>query len=110
MSLKRKLVWKKNFLFLTGISLSLVFICPVAEAAAPDDNLYRQLSFNSIVSPSNLIDLDGIAFMCGAAEKSKTDTKTDKTTDKKDDKVKSGKKTVVDQTNSTSRRPPNIED
>ena len=39
-----------------------------------------------------------------------TDKKTDKTTDPKDTKVKSGKKTVTDQKNSTSQRGAIIDD
>ena len=95
-----------------GISLSLAFFYSGAEAATADNSLYQPLSFSSIVNPHSLIDIDGIAFMCGTPSKNTTDkkTSTDTTTVNKDTKVKSGKKTLKDQKNSTSRRRANIDD
>jgi len=110
MNRKKKQTVKKPFLLLMGISLSLVFLYSGAEAATADNNLYQPLSFSSIVNPNSLINIDGIAFMCGTPSKSTTDKKTDSTTVTKDTKTKSGKKTLKDQKNSTSRRGANIDD
>ncbi len=106
MNRKKKQIKNPPFFLLMGISLSLVFLFSGAEAAAADNNLYQPLSFSSIVNPHSLIDIDGIAFMCGTSLKSTTDKKTDT----KDTKVKSGKKLLTDQKNSTSRRRVNIDD
>ena len=98
---------KKNFMVLMGISLSLAFLCSGIEASTADNNLIQPLSFNSIVNPHSLIDIDGIAVMCGNTSKGKPGKKT--TTDTTKTKVKSDKKTVSDQKNSTSRRKPIID-
>lgn len=112
MNRKKKQIKKTPFFLLMGISVSLVFLFSGAEAAAADNNIYQPLSFSSIVNPHSLIDIDGIAFMCGTSLKITTDknTSTDKKTDTKDTKVKSGKKLLTDQKNSTSRRRVNIDD
>lgn len=110
MNRKKKQTIKKTFLLMMGISFSLVFLYSGAEAATADNNLFQPLSFSSIVSPHSLINIDGIAFMCGTPSKNTTDKKTSTTTDTKDTKVKSGKKTLKDQKNSTSRRRANIDD
>lgn len=109
MNRKKKQIKKTPFFLLMGISLSLVFLFSGAEAAAADNNLYQPLSFSSIVNPHSLIDIDGIAFMCGTSTKTTTDKKTSKDTTI-DTKVKSGKKLLTDQKNSTSRRRVNIDD
>ncbi len=101
---------KKTFLLMIGISLSMAFLYSGAEAATADNNLSQPLSFSSIVNPYSLINIDGIAFMLGTSSPSTTDKKTDSTTVTKDTKVKSGKKTLKDQKNSTSRRRANIDD
>ncbi len=110
MNRKRKQTVKNPFLLLMGISLSLAFLYSGTEAATADNNIYQPLFFSSIVNPHSLINIDGIAFMYGTSSKSPTDKKTDSTTDTKDTKVKSGKKTLKDQKNSTSRRGANIDD
>ena len=110
MNRKKRQTGKTTFLFLMGISFSLAFFCSGAEAAAADNNFCQPLSFYSIVNSNSLINIDGIVFMCGTSSKSTTDKKTDKTTDPKDTKVKSGKKTVTDQKNSTSQRGAIIDD
>jgi len=107
MNRKKKRTGKKDFLMLMGMSLSLLFLCSGAETAAVDDNFCQPLSFSSIVNPYNLINIDGIAFMCGTSSKNIKDTKPSTTTDTK---VKTGKKTVIDQKNSTSRRSAIIDD
>lgn len=110
MNRKKKQTVKKTFLLMMGVSLSLAFLYSGAEAATADNNLYQPLSFSSIVNPHSLINIDGIAFMCGTSPNSTTDQKTDSTTVTKDTKIKSGKKTLKDQKNSTSRRSANIDD
>lgn len=110
MNRKKKQTIKKPFLLMMGISFSLVFLYSGAEAATADNNLCQPLFFSSIVNPHSLINIDGIAFMYGTSLKSPTDKKTDSTTVTKDTKVKSGKKTLKDQKNSTSRRRANIDD
>jgi len=112
MNRKKKQTVKKTFLLMMGISLSLAFLYLGAEAATADNNLCQPLSFSSIVNPHSLINIDGIALVCGTSSKSTTDTKTTTTptTDTKTTKVKSGKKTVTDQKNSTSRRRAIIDD
>jgi len=114
MNRKKKQIGKKNLLFLMGVSLSLVFLCSGAEAATVDENICFPLAFTSFVNPHSLINIDGIALMCGASSENTTDTKTSTKTDNedkdKDTKVKSGKKTVKDQKNSTSRRSAIIDD
>lgn len=112
MNRKKKQIKKTPFFLLMGISVSLVFLFSGAEAAAADNNLYQPLSFSSIVNPHSLIDIDGIAFMCGTSSKTTTDKKTSKdtTTDTKDTKTKSGKKALTDQKNSTSQRRIKIDD
>lgn len=102
MNRKKKQIVKTPFFLLMGISLSLVFLFSGAEAATADNNLYQPLSFSSIVNPHSLIDIDGIAFMCGTSNDTKTSKDTTK--DTKDTKVKSGKKVLTDQRNSTSHR------
>ncbi len=97
-----------------GASISLVFLFSGAEAAPADNSLYQPLSFSSIVNPHRLIDIDGIAFMCGTSSNNTTDKKTttdtDTTTSTKDTKTKIDKKPVTDQKNSRSRRPIIIDD
>ncbi len=110
MNRKKKQTGKKNLLLLMGISLSLLFLCSGAEAATADDNFCQPLLFSSILNPHSLINIDGIALMCGTTAKSIKDTKPGTTTDTIDTKVKSGKKTVIDQKNSTSRRSAIIDD
>ena len=112
MNRKKKQTVKIPFFLLMGISLSLMFLFSGAEAATADNNFYQPLSFRSIVNPHSLIDIDGIAFMCGTLTKSTTDkkTSTDTTTDTKDTKVKSGKRALTDQKNSTSQRRIKIDD
>ncbi len=114
MNQKKKQTHKKNFLLSMGISFSLVFLCSGIEAAPIDNNLIQPLSFNSIVNSHSLINVDGIAFMCGNSSKSTTntnkDTSTTPTTDSKTKKEKDGKKIVTDQKNSTSHRRVIIDD
>lgn len=110
MNREKKQPRKKNFMLLMGISLSLTFLCSGIEAVTVDNNFIHPLSFNSIVNPQSLFNIDGIAFMCGTSSKSTTDTKTSTTTDAKFTKVKSGKKTVSEQKNSTSHRSAIIDD
>ncbi len=97
---------------MVGISLSLVFLFSGAEAAPADNSLCQPLFFSSNLNPHTLIDINSIAFICAASSKSTTDknTKTTTTTDTKDTKVKSDKKILSDQKNSTSRRKANIDD
>ena len=108
MKRKKKLTQKKNFMLLIGISLSVAVLCSGMEAVAVGDNLVQPLLFNSIVNPHSLINVDGIAFMCGnsktTTDKKTITTPTTPTTETTPTKVKSGKKTVSDQKNSTSRR------
>ena len=112
MNRKEKQTQKKNFMLLVGISLSLAFLCSGIEAAPVENNFIQPLSFNSVLNSHNLINVDGIAFMCGNSSKSTTDTKTTTTptTEIKTPKPKSGKKTVTDQKNSTSSRGAIIDD
>ena len=113
MNRKKKQTMKKTFLLMMGISLSLAFFYSGAEAATADNSLYPPLSFSSIVNPHSLIDIDGIAFMCGKPKPTTSPDTTDKTTtttDKKKTKDKSRKKTISNQKNSTSRRGAKIRD
>ncbi|MFC2167966.1 hypothetical protein ACFLRW_03200 [Acidobacteriota bacterium] len=110
MNRRKNLILKKKFMLLIGISLSLVFLCSGFEAATVDSHSNQPLSFNSIMNPNSLVNIDGIAFMCGTSPKSTEDTKTSTAADIKTSKLKSGKKTVTDQKNSTSRRGAIIDD
>jgi len=113
MNRKKKQTGRKTFVFLMGISLSLTFLISGAEAAPIDNDLIQPLSFNSIVNSHSLINVDGIAFMCGKSKpttKPDTTDKTTTTTDSKTKKEKDGNKIVTDQKNSTSRRGAKIKD
>lgn len=105
-----KLTETKYFLLLMGVSLSLVFLYPGIEAAVNDNNQCQSLVFSSIVNPDSLINIDRIAFANGTSIKNTEDTASRQTTQPVAPVLKSGKKTITGQKNSTSLRGAIIDD
>lgn len=110
MTPKRNPSRNKLIVSFMGIFLFLFLLASNAGASRVDNRVDRPLSFSPIMNFHNLLNIDTMVYTCAASSTNASDKKTTPSSDTKDTKLKSGKKTVTDQKNSTSRRGANIKD